>query len=89
MGIVEEEKIMNIFNNFDIYKRGSLGDIEIRQFLEEVFTSLGEDIRELNDNKIVVQLFEIFDSDHNGRINLTEFINLMKFLIDEKGYKLE
>lgn len=89
MGIVEEEKIMNIFNNFDIYKRGSLGDIEIRRFLEEVFTSLGEDIRELNDNKIVVQLFEIFDSDHNGRINLTEFINLMKFLIDEKGYKLE
>ena len=80
---------MNIFNNFDIYKRGSLGDIEIRRFLEEVFTSLGEDIRELNDNKIVVQLFEIFDSDHNGRINLTEFINLMKFLIDEKGYKLE
>ena len=89
MGIVEEEKIMNIFNNFDIYKRGSLGDIEIRRFLEEVFTSLGEDIRELNDNKIVVQLFEIFDSDHNRRINLTEFINLMKFLIDEKGYKLE
>lgn len=89
MGIIEEEKIMNIFNNFDIYKRGSLGDIEIRRFLEEVFTSLGEDIRELNDNKIVVQLFEIFDSDHNGRINLTEFINLMKFLIDEKGYKLE
>ena len=89
MGIVEEEKIMKIFNNFDIYKRGSLGDIEIRRFLEEVFTSLGEDIRELNDNKIVVQLFEIFDSDHNGRINLTEFINLMKFLIDEKGYKLE
>lgn len=89
MGIAEEEKIMNIFNNFDIQKKGSLGDIEIRHFLEEVFTSLGEDIRELNDNKIIIQLFEIFDSDHNGRINQSEFINLMTFLIDEKGYKID
>ena len=85
---VNEQRIANIFNNFDRRKKGELDYDEIRMFLFEVFDELEEDTSQLHGDDIIRELLELFDYDKNGLINYIEFTKLIEFLILEKGLRI-
>jgi Ca2+-binding EF-hand superfamily protein len=85
---VNEQRIANIFNNFDRSKKGELDYDEIRMFLFEVFDELEEDTSQLHGDDIIRELLELFDYDKNGLINYIEFTKLVEFLILEKGLRI-
>jgi Ca2+-binding EF-hand superfamily protein len=85
---VNEQRIANIFNNFDRRKKGELDYDEIRMFLFEVFDELEEDTSQLHGDDIIRELLELFDYDKNGLINYIEFTKLVEFLILEKGLRI-
>ena len=85
---VNEQRIANIFNNFDRSKKGELDYDEIRMFLFEVFDELEEDTSQLYGDDIIRELLELFDYDKNGLINYIEFTKLVEFLILEKGLRI-
>ena len=84
----DEQRIIRLFNNFDVRKIGELGSDEIRMFLFAVFDELEEDTSELNGDDIIYELFDLFDNDKNGLINFKEFNKLVEFLILEKGLRI-
>ena len=84
----DEQRIIRLFNNFDVRKKGELGSDEIRMFLFEVFDELEEDTSQLYGDDIIRELLELFDYDKNGLINYIEFTKLVEFLILEKGLRI-
>jgi Ca2+-binding EF-hand superfamily protein len=50
---------------------------------------MGENIPEKKHDQVVDEAMENFDKNKNGIIEYNEFVDLINFLINEKGYVLK
>lgn len=87
----EQEKfeiVKKLFDKYDQNKNGSLERAELMVGLEDLILSLGEPITHDLVETICEEAIQNFDQNKNGFLEFNEFIELIKFLIEEKGLRL-
>lgn len=89
MSEIDHSKIENMFESFDTSQKGELGHYEIKNFLRKISIDLQEDVKALTGDNTVNQLYDLFDINKDGKIDIHEFTDLVKFLIYEKGYIID
>ncbi len=85
----EIDKIRAIFNEYDTNKNGTIDKSEFKPFFKDVLSKLGETIDGQDFEDTVNEGIFIFDQNKNDVIDFDEFVSIVKFLQDEKGYKLK
>lgn len=83
-----QERVKDLFSYYDKDSNGTLDSNELNIFFETVLSELDEDKKQLKDTKFFKAFYDHFDVDRNGLIDQSEFMNLMEFLVEEKGYKI-
>ena len=81
--------IKEIFDKYDVNHNGVLDKEEFYKGFAELIKTLREGHNDEEIQKIAEEAIEKFDINHNGQIELDEFIQLMYFLIIEKGLSLD
>ncbi len=77
-----------LFDKYDIKRQNSLGLTELETLFYDVLIELGENDAEDRKLEIAKEGLEIFDKNKNGTIEFNEFLDLIEFLILEKGYEI-
>ena len=81
--------IKDIFDRFDDNHNGILEKEEFYKGFNELIKSLAEGQTDEEIQKIAEEAVQKFDLNHNGQIEIDEFNQLMLFLINEKGLRIE
>ena len=81
--------IKDIFDRFDDNHNGILEKEEFYKGFNELIKSLAEGQTDEEIQKIAEEAVERFDLNQNGQIEIDEFNQLMLFLINEKGLRIE
>ena len=84
-----QKTIKEIFDKYDENHNGILDKNEFFKGFSDLLKSLAEGQDEKEIEKIAEEAIEKFDLNQNGQIELEEFIQLMIFLINEKGLSLD
>ena len=84
-----QRTIKEIFDKFDENHNGVLDRQEFFKGFSDLIKSLSEGQSDKEIEQIAEEAIEKFDLNHNGQIELDEFIQLMAFLITEKGLSLD
>ena len=77
-----------LFDKYDIRRQNSLGLTELETLFYDVLIELGENDAEDRKLEIAKEGLEMFDKNKNGTIEFNEFLDLIEFLILEKGYEI-
>ena len=85
---MEYDTIKTLFDKYDIQKNKSLDITDLERLFLDVLINLGEENPEKRKYEIAKQSLHIFDKNKNGTIEFNEFLEIIIFLIDEKGYKI-
>lgn len=84
----EIEKVRRLFSFYDRDKNGFLDSQELKDFMENCFNEVGESTDILKDPSFIGSIFQNFCSKEKELIDRKEFLNLVYFLVVEKGYEL-
>ena len=84
-----KKTIKEIFDKYDENHNGILDKNEFFKGFSDLLKSLAEGQDEKEIEKIAEEAIEKFDLNQNGQIEFEEFIQLMIFLINEKGLSLD
>ena len=84
-----QRNIKEIFDKFDENHNGVLDREEFFKGFSDLVKTLAEGQDEKEIKKIAEEAIEKFDLNQNGQIEFDEFIQLMLFLINEKGLSLD
>ena len=84
-----QNNIKEIFDKFDSNHNGVLDKEEFFKGFADLIRSLSEGQSDEEIQKIAEEAIERFDLNQNGTIELDEFTQLMLFLINEKGLRIE
>ena len=84
-----KNNIKEIFDKFDSNHNGVLEREEFFKGIGDLIKSLAEGQSDEEIQKIAEEAIERFDLNKNGQIELEEFIQLMDFLINEKGLSID
>ena len=84
-----QNNIKEIFDRFDTNQNGVLDREEFCKGFADILKTLSEEQSEQEIQKIADEAIEKFDLNKNGQIELDEFIQLMLFLINEKGLSID
>ena len=84
-----QSNIKEIFDMFDENHNGVLDREEFFKGFSDLIKTLAEGQDEKEIKKIAEEAIEKFDLNQNGQIEFDEFIQLMLFLINEKGLSLD
>ena len=84
-----QRNIKEIFDKFDENHNGVLDREEFFKGFSDLIKTLAEGQDEIEIKKIAEEAIEKFDLNQNGQIEFDEFIQLMLFLINEKGLSLD
>ena len=82
-------RINELFDENDENKTGKLDKETFNKVFMKLIKTLGEGDYEKEFEKISLEAIKKFDINKNGYIEKNEFINLMRFLIDEKGLRID
>ena len=85
----DDATIRTLFNKYDIKKSESLDITDLESLFFDVLINLGEKNPEKRKYELARQSLDIFDKNKNGTIEFNEFLDIIDFLIDEKGYEIE
>ena len=85
----EETHIKELFNGYDTNKNGVLDREEFYKGFSDLIKSLAEGQTDDEIKKIAEEAIEKFDLNKNGQIEMNEFLNLMEFLIYDKGLSID
>lgn len=83
----QKERIDEIFDSYDKSKNRRLDREEFTESLKELIEPLKDEI-EVSIPALAEEALKIFDFNKNGTIEYEEFLELVFFLIDEKGLTL-
>ena len=81
--------VRELFDKYDIKKNKSLDINDLESLFFDVLIDLGEENPEIRKYEIAKQSLNIFDKNKNGTIEFNEFLEIIDFLIDEKGYEIQ
>ena len=84
-----QKTIKEIFDKYDENHNGVLDREEFFKGFSDLIKTLAEGQDEKEIKKIAEEAIEKFDLNQNGQIEFDEFIQLMLFLINEKGLSLD
>lgn len=84
-----DPKIVALFKSYDLNANNTLEKIELAKGLEELITSLEPNMDVSKIQKLTDEVIQLFDLNKNGCIEIDEFDNLIKFLVEEKGLDLK
>ncbi len=84
----ENLRINEIFDENDENKTGKLDKEVFIKVFKHLMKALGQDDNDNENEKIAEEALDRFDLNQNGFIERNEFINLMRFLIEEKGLSI-
>ena len=84
-----QNDIKEIFDKFDSNHNGVLDKEEFYKCFSGLIKSLCEGQTDQEIQKIAEEAIEKFDLNKNGQIEPNEFLNLMEFLIIEKGLSID
>ena len=84
-----QRNIKEIIDKFDENHNGVLDREEFFKRFSDLIKTLAEGQDEKEIKKIAEEAIEKFDLNQNGQIEFDEFIQLMLFLINEKGLSLD
>ena len=85
----DDATIRTLFDKYDIKKSESLDINDLESLFFDVLINLGEKNPEKRKYELARQSLDIFDKNKNGTIEFNEFLDIIDFLIDEKGYEIE
>ena len=83
------DTIIALFDKYDIKKNTSLDINDLERLFLDVLIYLGEENPEIRKCEIAKQGLNIFDKNKNGTIEFNEFLEIIVFLIEEKGYEIQ
>ena len=87
---MEDEGIIKaLFDKYDIKKNNSLDITDLERLFLDVLIYLGEENPEIRKYEVAKQGLNIFDKNKNGTIEFNEFLEIIVFLIEEKGYEIQ
>lgn len=81
--------IKKLFESFDSNKNGVLEKQEFILGFKEMIYSLGDSLSPKELEAIAEEAIANFDLNGNGVIEMNEFTELIDFLVNEKGLKLD
>ena len=81
--------VRELFDKYDIKKNKSLDINDLESLFFDVLIDLGEENPKIRKYEIAKQSLSIFDKNKNGTIEFNEFLEIIDFLIDEKGYEIQ
>jgi len=84
----ENLRINEIFDENDEDKTGKLDKEVFIKVFKNLVKALGQGDNDNEIEKIAEQALERYDLNQNGVIERNEFVNLMRFLIEEKGLSI-
>ena len=87
--LVEGESELELFEKYDENKNGVLDKAEFRIVFKKILQEMGENYPEKRHDQVVEEAMNNFDINQNGTIEYDEFIEVINFLINEKGYELK
>ena len=85
----DEGTIKALFDKYDIKKNNSLDITDLERLFLDVLIYLGEENPEIRKYEVAKQGLNIFDKNKNGTIEFNEFLEIIVFLIEEKGYEIQ
>ena len=80
--------IRALFSKYDTQKKRALDISQLETLFFDVLNNLGEKDPEQRKIVIAKEGLEIFDKNRNGTIEFNEFLEIIDFLIEEKGYEI-
>ena len=80
--------IRALFSKYDTQKKRALDLSQLETLFFDVLNNLGEKDPEQRKIVIAKEGLEIFDKNRNGTIEFNEFLEIIDFLIEEKGYEI-
>ncbi len=80
--------IKELFDKYDTKKKNSLDLPELETLFYDVLINLGEKNPEERKFEIAKEGLKLFDKNKNGTIEFNEFLDIIDFLVLEKGYEL-
>jgi Ca2+-binding EF-hand superfamily protein len=83
-----DEKVQEWFNKYDLNKNGSLDKKEFLGCFRDMIKQLDDSVPEDKIEEIAVEGIQHFDLNSDGILQLSEFSEMMKFLVVGKGLKL-
>ena len=81
-------KIKELFDKYDSKKTGSLDKEDFKQSFRELLKWLNEESTDEKINQIVDEGMQQYDFNKNGLIELSEFTEVVIFLMNERGLNL-
>ena len=84
-----ENDIKELFDKFDSNHNGVLDKEEFYKCFSGLIKSLCEEQTDKEIHEIAEEAIEKFDLNKNGQIEMNEFLNLMEFLIYDKGLSID
>ena len=82
-------KIKELFDQYDSNKDGVLDIDELNLVFKAILNQLGELYSDKNPEELAQEGMNYFDFNNNGKIEYNEFVQLINFLVNEKGFDLK
>ena len=78
-----------LFDKYDIKQKKALDLTDLETLFLDVLIDLGEENPEKYKNEVAKESLNLFDKNQNGTIEFEEFMDIIDFLVLEKGYEID
>ena len=78
-----------LFDKYDIKQKKALDLTDLETLFLDVLIDLGEENPEKYKNEVAKESLNLFDKNQNGTIEFDEFMDIIDFLVLEKGYEID
>ena len=80
--------VQALFDKYDIKQKKALDLTDLETLFLDVLIDLGIKNPEIQKYEVAKESLNIFDKNQNGTIEFEEFMEIIDFLILEKGYEI-
>lgn len=82
---VDERKIQNLFESYDIYKKRYLDHSTMKIAMKDLISRLGTDDSDEEYSIIADEALDLYSKDYSSKLYYEDFDKLIEFLHIEKG----
>ena len=82
------QTLQALFDKYDIKQKKALDLTDFEALFLDVLIDLGIKNPEIQKYEVAKESLNIFDKNQNGTIEFEEFMDIINFLIIEKGYEI-
>lgn len=86
---IDMDKVRELFDKYDTNHNNTLEKKEFILCFREMLNQIGENMPLKKHEQVAIEGIAMFDLNGNGNIEFDEFENLVRFLVNEKGYMIK